>query len=75
MTLDKRSIEMLLKLDDTHLAALIKKLAADAGIATDTLKIGPNELLAIRQALSMATDGDISAAAGLIESFKKGRQE
>ncbi|MBQ4091326.1 MAG: hypothetical protein IJC64_03305 [Clostridia bacterium] len=73
MMLDKRSIDMLLRLDDAHLTLIIKKLAADAGIPPDTIKLGAGELAGIRSALSMATDGDISRAAELIESFKKGK--
>ena len=72
MTLDKNSIEMLLRLDDAHLALVIKKLAADAGIPQGTINLGKNELAGIRSALSMATEGDISKAAELIEAFKKG---
>lgn len=73
MTLDKNSIEMLLRLDDAHLALIIKKLAADAGIPTQNLKLGKNELDGIRSALTMASDGDISKAAELIEKFKNGK--
>lgn len=74
MTLDKNSIDMLLRLDDAHLALVIKKLAADAGIPTQTLNLGKRELDGIRSALSLASDGDISAAAGLIEQFKNGKK-
>jgi hypothetical protein len=73
MTLDKRSIDMLLRLDDAHLTLIIKKLAAEAGIPPDTINLGKNELSSIRSALSMATDGDISRAAELIEGFKRGK--
>ncbi len=74
MTLDKNSIDMLLKLDDAHLALIIKKLAADAGIPAANINIGKNELAGIRSALSMATDGDISRATELLENYKKGFQ-
>ena len=70
MTLDKKSIDMLLRLDDAHLALVIKKLAADAGIPVSTLTLGKSELDGIRSALSMASDGDVSHAAQLIEKFK-----
>lgn len=74
MTLDKNSINMLLSLDDAHLATIIRQLAQKSGIPADSLKLGPQELASIRSALSMATDGDISRAAELINSFKKGKK-
>ena len=74
MTLDKNSIEMLLKLDDAHLTIVIKKLAANAGIPIQNLNLGKSELDGIRSALSMASNGDVSRAAELIEKFKNGKQ-
>jgi len=74
MNLDKNSIDMLLRLDDAHLALIIKKLASDAGIPADTLNLGKSELSGIRSALAMASDGDISKAAQLIDNYKKGLQ-
>jgi hypothetical protein len=73
MTLDKNSIDMLLRLDDAHLALIIKKLCANAGIQTQNLKLGKAELDGIRGALTMASEGDASMAAELIERFKNGR--
>ena len=73
MTLDKNSIDMLLRLDDAHLSLIIKKLAADAGIPTDNLHLGKAELDGIRSALSMASNGDVSMAAELVEKFKNGK--
>ena len=74
MTLDKNSINMLLSLDDKHLAVVIRQLAASSGIAADSLKLGPAELSGIRSALSLATDGDIARAAELIKSYKSGKK-
>ena len=74
MTLDKNSINMLLSLDDKHLAAVIRQLAAGSGIPAENLKLGPAEISGIRSALSMATDGDISRAAELIKSYKQGKK-
>ena len=74
MTLDKNSINMLLSLDDTRLAMVIRQLAQSSGIPADSLKLGQSELAGIRSALSMATDGDISRAAELIKSYKSGKK-
>ncbi len=74
MNLDKNSINMLLSLDDARLSVVIRQLAASAGIPADSIRLGENELKGIRQALSMATDGDISRAAELIKSYKQGKR-
>lgn len=74
MNLDKNSINKLLALDDARLAVVIRQLASSAGISPSSLNLGPNELSAIRQALSMATEGDLSRAAELIKSFKNGNR-
>jgi hypothetical protein len=74
MNLDKNSLNMLLSLDDAHLSVVIRQLAAGAGIPAESLNLGPNELKGIRQALSIATDGDISRAAELIKSYKQGKK-
>ena len=72
MLLDKRAIDTLLSLDDAKLILVIKKLAADAGLNPDGIKIGEKEIAGIRAALSGASDGDISRAAELIRQFKSG---
>jgi hypothetical protein len=74
MNLDKNSINMLLSLDDARLSVVIRQLASSAGISPNSINLGPNELNSIRQALSMATDGDLSRAAELIKNFKKGNR-
>lgn len=74
MMLDKKAIDMLLTLDDQHLAVIIKKIAGDAGIPADSINIGPAELKGLRAALGMATDGDISRATELIQNYKNGKK-
>ena len=74
MTLDKRSINMLLSLNDERLASVIRQLAINAGIPTDTINLGPRELQSIREALSLAGDGDVSRAAEIIDQFKNGNK-
>ncbi len=71
MMLDKRSIDMLLSLDDAKLTAVIKKLASDAGIDPSTINVGRDQLVGIRKALSSATDIDIARAGELLKSFQK----
>ena len=73
MMLDKKSIDMLLSLDDQRLSFIIKKLATDAGIPTDTLNLGAEQLNKIRSALSVATENDILRATELLQNFKNGK--
>ena len=70
MMLDKRAIERLLSLDDAALIAVIKQLAASAGVDTASLRFGSAELANIRRALSLATEGDTSLAMDILKSFK-----
>lgn len=74
MMLDKRTLDMLLSLDDKRLAMVIAKIASDAGIDPSTLKIGSEQLAGIRAALSMATDSDLTRAAELIQNYKNGKK-
>ena len=71
MMLDKNAIERLLSLDDASLTAVIRQLAASAGVNTANLNFGKTELENIRRALSLATEGDTSLALNIIKNFKK----
>ena len=71
MMLDKNAIERLLSLDDASLTAVIRQLAASAGVNTANLNFGKAELENIRRALSLATEGDTSLAMNIIKNFKK----
>jgi len=71
--LDKNAVNLLLSLDDTKLAAVINKLATDAGIPPNSLNLGATELAGIRSALSMATDSDLKRAGELINNYKNGK--
>ena len=72
MMLDKRAVEMLLTLDDAKLSLVIKKLASEAGISPDNIKLSSAELGGIRSALKMATDDDLKKATELLKKFKNG---
>ena len=73
MMLDKNAVNLLLSLDDNKLAAVIGKLAADAGIPPSSLNFGPKELAGIRSALSLATDDDLKRAGELLSNYKNGK--
>lgn len=70
MMLDKKSVELLLRLGDDQLIAVIKRLASGAGVDTNNLEISPSQLAGIRQALSLATDDDLRRASELLQNFK-----
>lgn len=70
MMLDKRSVDLLLHLGDDQLIAVIKKLAADAGVDISSLNISHEQIATIRQALSVATDDDLKRASELLRNFK-----
>ena len=74
MMLDKRSVDMLLSLDDARLCAVIKKLAQDAGIDPSGINIGPDQIAGIRKALAGATDEDLLRAGELLKNFKNGKK-
>ena len=71
MMLDKHAIERLLSLDDAALTAVIKQLAASAGVNTANLRFGSSELANIRRALSLATEGDTTLAMDILKNFKR----
>lgn len=73
MMLDKKSVSLLLMMNDEQLAQIIKGLAANAGIDPNSITIGPKEINGIRAALSNATDSDIQRAMELINDYKTGK--
>ncbi len=73
MTLDKKTIDLILMMNDEQLSQVIRGLAANSGIDPNTLNIGPAEIRGIRTALSNATDNDIKRALELINDYKSGK--
>lgn len=70
MMLDKKSVEMLLRLSDDQLVSVIRRLAAEAGVDVSSLNISQSQIAGIRHALSVATDDDLGRAAELLKNFK-----
>lgn len=70
MMLDKKSMELLLRLGDDGLVAVIKKLASEAGLDPNSINPSKEQINGIRAALSTATDDDIKRASEMIQSFK-----
>jgi hypothetical protein len=75
MTLDKQAVEKLLALNDKQLALVIKKLTAEAGIDPSLFQMTPGNIQALRTALSMATDEDLTRASEQLAKLRKNKGE
>ena len=71
MTLDKNTLDMILKLPDDQLVMIIKRLAKEKGINVGDLNIGKEQLSTLRRALSGASDSDIARATEILRGFGK----
>lgn len=71
MTLDKNTLDMILKLPDDQLIMIIKKLAKEKGINIGDLNIGKDQLSALRHALSGASNADIARATEILRGYGK----
>ena len=71
MTLDKNTLDMLLKLPDDQLIMIIKRLAKEKGINLGDLNIGKEQLSALRRALSGADNADLARATEILQGYKK----
>ena len=71
MTLDKNTLDMLLKLPDDQLIMIIKRLAKEKGINLGDLNIGKEQLSALRHALAGADNADLARATEILQGYKK----
>ncbi len=71
MKLDKKSLDDLLSLDDNGLKKAIEDVAKESGIDLSGFGISKNEIEAIRNALSGATDKDLENAEKQLNAYKK----
>ena len=71
MTLDKNTLDMLLKLPDDQLIMIIRRLAKEKGINLGDLNIGKEQLSALRRALSGADNADLARATEILQGYKK----
>ena len=67
MQIDRQSLEKLLTLNDRQLKMVITKLAADSGIDPASFNINTSDVNSIRQALSSASDADLTRIAQMYE--------
>ena len=71
MQIDRASLEKLLSLNDKQLQRFITKLAAESGIDPATLNIDLGNVRSIRQALSGASDEELSRIGEMYEKNRK----
>ncbi len=75
MTLDKKTLDKLLSLDDDRLISIIRVIAAESGVDLGNFNISPSDLAGIRAALSVATDSDIQRAGELLKNYKNAKNQ
>ena len=70
MKIDKKTIDMVLKLNDDALWSVIKKVISKSGVSSLKNMEKPKDMSKIRQTLSNLTDEDIEKAAMLLRKDK-----
>ena len=68
MNIDRKSLNMLLSLNDRQLKSIIGKLMTDAGIDLSEFNVSSDDIASVRTALSSATDEDIANFARKVEA-------
>ena len=74
MQIDKRTLQILLAMNDEQLAVLLGKIAKESGISPADFGADPNDLSAIRKALGSATDEDLKRMNALYADYRRQRQ-
>ena len=74
MQLDRKKLDRLLSMNDEQLAQVIRTVAAEAGIDAAALGLNPENVAALRQALSGAGDDDIAQLNEIYHSYRKNRR-
>ena len=71
MQIDKKTLNMLLSLNDAQLVNVIKTISEKSGVDLSSFNITANDVKSIRYALENASDEDIKRAQESINNFKK----
>ena len=75
MKIDKRSLQILLSMNDEQLSALLAKIAKESGISAADFGANPNDLNGIRQALGAATEADLERLNALYADYRQKRRK
>jgi len=71
MQLDKKTLNMLLSLNDAQLVNIIKTISEKSGLDLSSFNITSNDVKSIRYALENASDEDIKKAQESINNYKR----
>lgn len=71
MTLDRSTVQKMIRLPDDQLAFIIRRLGKEAGVDLSGVNFEKAQLDALRSALALATDEDIARATELIGQLKQ----
>ena len=71
MQLDKKTLNMLLALNDAQLTNVIRTISEKSGLDLSSFNITSNDVKSIRRALENASDEDIKSAQESINNFKR----
>ena len=71
MQLDKKTLNMLLALNDAQLTNVIRTISEKSGLDLSSFNITANDVKSIRHALENASDEDIKRAQESINNFKR----
>ena len=71
MQLDKKTLNMLLALNDAQLTNVIRTISEKSGLDLSSFNITSNDVKSIRRALENASDEDIKRAQESINNFKR----
>ena len=75
MQIDQKTLNRLLSMRDDQLAAVIRKIAADAGIDPAALGLNPNNVAEIRRALGSASSEDLEQLGEIYNTYRQNRKK
>lgn len=70
MQINKKTIDMLLSLNDKQLMDIINQIVEKSGIDLSTFNISKNDIQSIRKGLGNASDDDIKKAQSILNGLK-----
>ena len=75
MKIDKRTLQVLLSMNDEQLSALLAKIAKESGITPADFGASPSDLNSIRQALGSATEEDLKRMNAMYADYRPKRRQ
>ena len=75
MELDQRMLARVLAMNDDQLAALIEKIAKEAGVDASALGLNTENISSIRSALGSASSADLEQMNQIYQSYRQSRRK